>query len=71
LQSWVPLGQLPSQAASAAMQEPAHSFWPSAQRATQRPPSHSTLPETGCAQGSQALPQVIGSSSLTQLSPHR
>lgn len=70
LQSWVPLGHWPEQAADVATHAPAHGFIPEGQAGTQAVPLHDTVPPMGAWQAVQdELPQLSTALLLTHTPP--
>jgi hypothetical protein len=71
-QLWVPVAQTPLQAASLAMQVPAHNFVLDGQAGRHCVPSHVTEPPVGCTHAvHEVVPQLPTSVLLTHLAPHR
>lgn len=70
-QSWLPAGQVPSQAALLAMHAPAHSFCPDGQVPPHLPETHVAVPPAGATHGSQDWPQLFALVSLAQSLPHK
>jgi len=70
LQSCVPFGHTPEQAADAATQAPAHGFIPEGQAGTHAVPLHVTVPPVGAWQGvHDEVPQLPVAVLLTQTPP--
>lgn len=70
LQRLVPVGQEPAQLTFGAMQTPSQSTFGAGQVPPHDFPSQVALPPFGTVHAVQAVPQLLGSSSRTQLPPH-